>query len=43
MVSLAGDSISSVELGVPEDKVKTVPLDHYMLDTAKAVGTCIGI
>jgi 6-phosphofructokinase 1 len=43
MVSLAGDNISSVELSVPEDKVKTVPHDHYMLDTAKAVGTCIGV
>jgi 6-phosphofructokinase 1 len=43
MVSLAGNEITSVDLSIPEGKTKTVPLDHYMIDTAKAVGTCMGI
>ncbi|MCL2215047.1 MAG: 6-phosphofructokinase [Treponema sp.] len=42
MVSLNGNDVDSVELFVPEDKVKNVPVDHYMIDTARAVGTCIG-
>jgi len=42
MVALTGNDIGSVDLSVPEGKVKNVPNDHYMLDTAKAVGTCIG-
>jgi len=43
MVALIGSDIGSVDLSVPEGKVKTVPLDHYMIDTAKAVGTCMGV
>ena len=43
MVALIGDIIGSVDLSVPEDKVKSVPVDHYMVDTAQAVGSCIGI
>ena len=42
MVSLNGTDIDSVDLSVPEGKVKNVPADYYMIDTAKAVGTCIG-
>jgi len=42
MVALQGESIGSVDLSVPEGKVKNVPTDHYMIDTAKAVGTCMG-
>jgi len=42
MVALNGDKIDSVDLSVPEGKVKNVPADHYMIDTAKAVGTCMG-
>jgi 6-phosphofructokinase 1 len=42
MVALMGDNIGSVDLSVPADKIKTVPPDHYMLDTALAVGTCLG-
>jgi len=42
MVALTGTDINSVDLSVPEGKVKNVPADHYMIDTAKAVGTCIG-
>jgi 6-phosphofructokinase 1 len=43
MVALNGTEIDSVDLSIPEGKVKSVPLDHYMIDTAKAVGTCIGV
>jgi 6-phosphofructokinase 1 len=43
MVALKGNEIVSVPLDVPEDKVKNIPHNHYMLDTARAVGTCIGI
>jgi len=42
MVALDGDKITSVNLNVPEGKVKTVSENHYMLDTAIAVGTCLG-
>jgi 6-phosphofructokinase 1 len=42
MVALIGNDIGSVALSVPEGKVKTVPQDHYMIDSAIAVGTCIG-
>jgi 6-phosphofructokinase 1 len=42
MVTLNGDAIGSVDLSVPEGKIKNVPVDHYMIDTAKAVGTCVG-
>ena len=42
MVALEGNNITSVDLSIPEGKVKTVPEDHYMIDTAIAVGTCMG-
>jgi 6-phosphofructokinase 1 len=42
MVALVGNGIGSVDLSVPEGKVKTVPENHYMIDTAIAVGTCLG-
>jgi len=42
MVALSGNDITSVDLSVPADKVKTVPRDHYMIDTALSVGTCMG-
>jgi 6-phosphofructokinase 1 len=42
MVALTGTDINSIDLSVPEGKVKNVPTDHYMIDTAKAVGTCMG-
>jgi 6-phosphofructokinase 1 len=42
MAALQGDRIGSVELSVPADKVRNVPGDHYMLDTAVSVGTCLG-
>jgi 6-phosphofructokinase 1 len=43
MVCLRGNAIDSVALSVPADKTSTVPKDHYMLDTAVSVGTCLGI
>ena len=42
MVALTGNDITSVDLSVPADKVKTVPREHYMIDTALSVGTCMG-
>nr|AFK83725.1 6-phosphofructokinase [uncultured bacterium 35A20] len=42
MVSLHGNDIGAVDLSVPEGKVKTVPHDHYLINTAKDVGTCLG-
>jgi len=42
MVALTGNDIGSVDLSVPAEKVKTVPKDHYLLDTALSVGTCMG-
>jgi 6-phosphofructokinase 1 len=43
MVALTGNSIDSVDLATPAGKIKTVPGDHYMIDTAKSVGTCLGV
>ena len=42
MVALEGNNISSVDLSVPAGKIKSVPIDHYMIDTAISVGTCMG-
>ena len=42
MVALSGNDITSVDLSIPAEKVKTVPQDHYMIDTALSVGTCLG-
>jgi 6-phosphofructokinase 1 len=42
MVALSGNEISSVDLSVPAGKIKPVPRDHYMIDTAISVGTCMG-
>jgi 6-phosphofructokinase 1 len=43
MVALMGDGVGAVDLSVPAGKVKSVPQDHYMIDTAAAVGTCMGV
>jgi 6-phosphofructokinase 1 len=43
MVALIGSEIGSVDLCVPAGKIKTVPQDHYMIDTAVSVGTCLGV
>jgi 6-phosphofructokinase 1 len=42
MVALSGNDITSVDLSVPAGKTKPVPQDHYMIDTAVSVGTCMG-
>jgi len=42
MVALLGNEIGSVDLCIPEGKVRNVPVDHYMIDTARAIGTCMG-
>jgi 6-phosphofructokinase 1 len=42
MVALTGNSITAIDLSIPAGKVKSVPGDHYMIDTAMAVGTCLG-
>jgi len=42
MVALSGNNITSVDLSVPAEKLKSVPRDHVMIDTALSVGTCFG-
>jgi len=42
MVAQIGNDIGAVDLSVPAGKIKLVPRDHPMLDTAMAVGTCLG-
>ncbi len=42
MVCLRGNDVGSVDLAEPAGKVKSVPEGHYMLDTARSVGTCMG-
>jgi 6-phosphofructokinase 1 len=43
MVALSGTDIISVDLSVPAGKIKPVPPTHYMIDTAFAVGSCLGV
>jgi 6-phosphofructokinase 1 len=43
MAALIGNGIGSVDLSVPAGKIRTVPEDHYMIDTAVSVGTCMGV
>jgi 6-phosphofructokinase 1 len=43
MAALIGNDVGSVDLSVPAGKVKTVPADHYMIDTAISVETCMGV
>jgi 6-phosphofructokinase 1 len=42
MAALSGNDITSVDLSVPAGKIKSVPRDHYMIETAISVGTCLG-
>jgi 6-phosphofructokinase 1 len=42
MVALVDHEIGSVDLSVPAGKIKPVPVNHYMVDTAISVGTCMG-
>ena len=41
MVALVGDDIKAVHLSVPAGKVRKVPKNNALLDTAEAVGTCL--
>jgi 6-phosphofructokinase 1 len=43
MVCLNGNIVGSVSLDIPAEKVKFVPQNHFMIDTAVAVGTCMGV
>ena len=43
MVAQVANEIDSVDLSVPAGKIKKVPTDDPILDTATAVGTCLGI
>jgi len=43
MVAMKDGRIDSVDLSVPAGHVRSVPADHYMIDTAIAVGTCMGM
>ncbi|HOK00088.1 MAG TPA: ATP-dependent 6-phosphofructokinase [Termitinemataceae bacterium] len=42
MVCMRGNEVGSVSLEEVAGKYKAVPLDHYMIDTARSVGTCMG-
>jgi 6-phosphofructokinase 1 len=42
MVALKGERVGAVDLSEPAGRVKSVPADHYMLETARSVGTCFG-
>jgi 6-phosphofructokinase 1 len=43
MIAQTGSGIGKVDLSVPAGKIKFVPADDQMLDTATAVGTCLGV
>jgi 6-phosphofructokinase 1 len=43
MVARIGGLTSAVDLSVPSGKIKKVPNDDPLLDTASAVGTCLGV
>jgi ATP-dependent phosphofructokinase / diphosphate-dependent phosphofructokinase len=42
MVGLKGNEIVGVPLDRVANRIKTVPIDHRMLETARDVGTCLG-
>ncbi len=42
MVAIKGTDVGAVDLSEPAGRVKTVPVDHYMIDSARSVGTCLG-
>ena len=42
MVAMRGDQVDSVALADVAGQVRLVPPDHYMLGTARRVGTCLG-
>jgi len=42
MVAMKDASVTSVPLSEVADRIKTIPSDHFMLDTARLVGACFG-
>lgn len=42
MVAARGDSADAVPLEKVAGKLKTVPLDHHWIESARRVGTCLG-
>jgi 6-phosphofructokinase 1 len=42
MVALEGNDITAKPLEEIAGKLKLVPLDHYLIQTARSVGTCFG-
>lgn len=42
MVAMKNEKIVSVPLDLVAGKIKTVPEGHYMIETARNVGTCLG-
>ena len=42
MVALKGEAIVPIPVTETAGKTKTVPLDHPLLDAARAMGTCFG-
>jgi 6-phosphofructokinase 1 len=43
MISQTAGGFGKVDLSVPAGKTKFIPLDDPLLDTAAAVGTCLGV
>ena len=42
MVASAGDSTRAVPLKAVGGQLRTVPLGHPLVETARSVGTCLG-
>jgi len=42
MVAMRDSGVTSVPLSEVADRTKTIPADHYMVSTARLVGTCFG-
>ncbi len=42
MVAMKGEDVVSVDLADVAGRIKPVPSDHRMIDTARSVGTCFG-
>jgi 6-phosphofructokinase 1 len=43
MITQIANEVGSVDLSIPAGKTKKVPTDDPILDTALAVGTCLGV
>jgi 6-phosphofructokinase 1 len=42
MVALSGNTVTAVDLSVPAGKTRTIPKGHFMVETARSVGACLG-